>query len=239
MPEEVKNIPTQIIEKMRAKNVNVERLSQLSGVSERYISLLIEGKTDNLPPEPYVRGYIKKISEILELDEDDAWKEFLDRTGNIRKSGDADKLPSNRFEKKSYGGKILLLVFLLIPIAVFVLARSSYTRKPEIDLNNLKAEITTTNTRLFTIIGVIDPAYTLRINDEQVLVEEDGSFGRETILDPGLNTITFRAKRLLGKEHIIIKRILYEKPRAPVIQPVFIPIETQSTTTVEELNNEL
>ena len=102
MSEEVKNIPTQIIEKMKAKSIDVGRLSQLSGVSERYINLFVEGKIDDLPAEPYVRGYIRKISEILELDKDALWQEFLDRTEEVRKSEDADKKAIGHFNESDF-----------------------------------------------------------------------------------------------------------------------------------------
>ena len=50
----------------------------------------------------------------------------------------------------------------------------------------------------------------LTINEEEVFISQDGNFSKEYSLQPGLNTVEFKASRLLGKEVTIIKEIMYQ-----------------------------
>ncbi|TSA45348.1 helix-turn-helix domain-containing protein, partial [bacterium] len=43
-----------ILEALKLKGLTLDKLSQLTGVSERSLALLIEEKFDKLPPAPYV-----------------------------------------------------------------------------------------------------------------------------------------------------------------------------------------
>lgn len=229
--EDMDNLMAQIVERMKEKDISVEKLSQVSGVSDRYIKLLLEGNTEKLPPAPYIRGYIKKIAEALKLDSEALWKEFQKRHETIRQSGVLDKLPPNRFEKKSRGRKVFIALLILIPLTLLGFARLSYTKKPTLILENLKNEVTIVSKEKFTIQGTIDSSYTLRINSEQVLIDEEGAFTQELILTPGFNTITFKASRLLTQEYRVVKQILYEKPEPEIIPQVISPTGVISPAT--------
>ena len=92
-----KNLINLILEALKLKGMNLEKLSQLSGVSERSLALLLEEQFDKLPPAPYVHGYLVKIAETLNLDGRELWREYLKNNEEIRRSGKEDILPLNRF----------------------------------------------------------------------------------------------------------------------------------------------
>ena len=62
----------------------------------------------------------------------------------------------------------------------------------------------------FQITGQLEQRDKLMINNEEIFIDPTGQFSKEYNLQPGLNIIEFKAKRLLGREVIVTKRILYE-----------------------------
>ena len=55
MENEKKKLNNLILEALKLKGMNLEKLSQLTGVSEHSLALLLEEQFDKLPPAPYVR----------------------------------------------------------------------------------------------------------------------------------------------------------------------------------------
>ena len=61
-------------EQVAIKGYNVERLTRITGIPERYIEGLLSGDYDKLPPAPYVRGYLLTIAPLLDLNADELWE---------------------------------------------------------------------------------------------------------------------------------------------------------------------
>lgn len=213
MNEENKNLPSIILDSLRAKGLNLERLSQLSGVSERFLNLLIDGKFEKLPSRPYAHGYLLKIADILNLDGENLWQEFLKNNETIKRSGKNDELPKNRFALPKFNKKFIIAVLLIIVFGIFIAARaSSFLSKPQLDLENPKENKIIVQEPNFTVKGKINPEDRLTLNNEQIYPDKSGHFEKIIELQPGFNTLTFKVKKFLGNEHIIAKQIFYEAP---------------------------
>tara|TARA_Y100000310_G_scaffold344885_2_gene460250 strand:- start:2114 stop:2818 length:705 start_codon:yes stop_codon:yes gene_type:complete len=200
-----------ILEAMRKNNVNLEQLENLSGVSERHLSLLLEEKYEKLPAAPYVRGYIMKVAEALELDGKRLWKGYLKDNEVLRKSGKNDTLPGNRFLSKNSLIRVLILIVIVIVIVLIAAIRLFRLDNPNVEFKNLEDEITTVGERIFVIKGSVDPKFKLTLAEEEVMIGEEGDFEKEVILEPGFNTFMFSAKKVLGKEHKFPKQIYFEE----------------------------
>lgn len=211
--DETKNLSSLILESLRTKGLTVERLSQLSGVSERFLASLIEGKIERLPPRPYAHGYLVKIAETLGLDGEKLWHEYLKNNEAIRRSGKNDQLPKNRFALPSLNKKFFLTILILVIIAGYILIRlPAFLGKPEFTLSNLSQDKTVVQNSVFVIQGKINPNDQLTVNDETIYPEKNGRFEKSLKLQPGFNTLTFKVKKFLGKEHVITKQIFYQAP---------------------------
>ncbi len=97
MENENKNLANLILEALKLKGLNLDKLSQLTGVSERSLALILEERFEKLPSAPYIHGYLLKIAEVLNLDGQKLWQEYLKNNAEIRRSGQEDTLPLNRF----------------------------------------------------------------------------------------------------------------------------------------------
>ncbi|MDO8504251.1 MAG: helix-turn-helix domain-containing protein [Candidatus Liptonbacteria bacterium] len=198
-------------ERLRDKNISLERLSELSGISIKHLENLLSGNRGKLPPPPYLRGYFAKLGSILDFDGEAIWKEWKNK-GELRSSGALDTLPENRFAKKSvikyiWGGVVLLLL-----LAYGVVQFSIIFGTPILSVENPKLDITTSTSEKVTVSGTLTNATELFLNGESVPVEKGGTWEMGVLLQAGLNTIELRAKKFLGRETVVTRQIIYEPP---------------------------
>ena len=216
-----KNISSLILDALRTRGLSVERLSQLTGVSERFIVSFIEGKIEKLPSLPYARGYLMKIAEALNLDGERLWREYLKNDEALRRSGEKDHLPKNRFAPPRFNKRLAVITLILVIAFGYLLIKLTSTLgRTELTFTNLNNDPTIVREKIFKIVGQIKPVNDqLTLNGERVYPNKEGRFEKDLELQPGFNTLVFSVKKLLGKEFIINKQIFYEAPQAPPPPP--------------------
>lgn len=191
---------------MEAKGLDVGKLADLTDVPQRFISSLVSGDFNDLPSEPYIRGYLFKIAGILEADPNLLWRSFR-QSSEIRSSGSGDILPANRFGlKKMSSRKIWILLAALVLVGFLGFRINSILGKPTIDVS--LPEITAS--QVVKVTGQVNPDDTLTLNNEVIYADKSGRFEKEIQLEPGLNTLEFRVKRYLGRETKEVKQVLYK-----------------------------
>lgn len=207
MEFEEKNPSFIIANAMKSKGMTVEKLAQLTGVSDRFLESIVDENFKELPSSPYVHGYILKIAEALNLNGEELWKEYFEKNENIKRSGSADALPGNRFLVKHINKNIVLGIVVGMIAIIFVFWRiQSRVGEPSLSLSDFKDEMIVEET-VFDIKGKIDPRDQLTLNEEILYPDVDGNFEKKISLEPGFNTLTFKVKKFLGKEYIMKKQI--------------------------------
>ena len=204
-----------LIQAIKARGLTTEKLAALSGVSDRFLESLVEEKFDSLPPEPYVRGYLLKIAEVLGLDGEALWAEYLKDNNLIRRPGKGDELPKNRFAPPKINVKFVLLGILIVALAAFLFLRLPlFSSGKALELTSPREDSTVVNDRKFVLEGRIDSVYALSVNGERIYPDDRDSFKKDVELQAGFNTFIFTFKKALGKEQILTKQIFYQ----PVVQ---------------------
>ncbi|MEX1014439.1 MAG: helix-turn-helix transcriptional regulator [Candidatus Paceibacterota bacterium] len=213
---------------MRNSGISLEKISQETGISERFIRLLLEEDFDKLPATPYLHGYIVKISDYLNLDGEELWKIYFKNSESLKKSGSRDKLPENRFYVPSINKKIIIIFLILLLVPLYFIFRSTFSGNisNNLSLANLEENITMTTTSNFTITGELEGDLSLKLNNSQVLLNEDGSFKTEIELEPGFNTLNFIIEGPLNREATVTKQVFFELE------------ETEEETAEENIINE-
>ncbi|TSC52725.1 MAG: Uncharacterized protein LiPW41_95 [Parcubacteria group bacterium LiPW_41] len=209
-----KSISALLTDAMRIKNMSVEKLSQVTGISDRFLGLLLEERFNKLPSTPYVRGYVLKIGEVLSIDGNELWEIIKSHhTQTVAKSGEKDILPKNRFKVEALNIKIIIGGVIGIIFFIFLLFRiPALLGKPKFELYDIQDGMKVTTSTL-SIRGTINPSDELFINDEQIVANEKGDFEKTIELTPDFNTLHFTVKGLLGKELQETKQIFYEAPK--------------------------
>ncbi len=224
----IKNLSSVILDSLRVKGLSIERLSQLSGVSERFLNLLIEGKYEKLPSRPYAHGYLVKISEVLNIDGEKLWQEFLKNEESIKRSGKNDQLPQNRFAVSKFNKKTIIVFAVILLMIVYALVKvPSFLSKPQLILQNLKENEIIVQNPSYAIRGKINPSDKLTLNNEQIYPNKEGGFEKSIELQPGFNTLTFKIKRFLGNEYVTTKQIFYQAPAQELKSPTGTNSSTQ------------
>ena len=197
-------------EEMHARNYTIGKLARETAVPERYLDAIFEGRTDSLPPAPYVRGYLIKIAPLLGLDGGNLWNIFM-RESAPKSSGPLDRMPANRFAIERVGKKWIVLgaiIFLLI--AYFGINANRLLGKPDLSITNPSVETLVTTTDTITLMGRTDAENEVTVGGEQVNVDPTGKFEKEYTLQKGVNVIEIIAKKFLGRETKIIKQVIYQ-----------------------------
>jgi hypothetical protein len=201
-----------LTELLQDKNINLAKLSELTGVSERYLEALIEEKYEKLPAAPYVRSYLFKIAEVLNTDGQKLWEEYQKNT-QLKKSGVNDPLPRNRYRPRPGNKKIVVLIIIIILLLGYLIFRfRSFIGQPSLTLFGPLANSANliVSVPLIKIEGQIKSGEQLTINKEKVYIDENGYFQKDFSLQPGLNIAQFQIKKFLGREISINKQILYQ-----------------------------
>ncbi len=220
---EVKTVAATIADAMKMKSVSIEKLSQTTGVSDRFITLLLDEKHTKLPSAPYVRGYLARIGAALNLNGEQLWNDFA-REHAVPRSGKTDTIATNRFEIRqpnmvALGAGIVVVVALII----FAFRAPAIIGTPTLSLDALPE---TAATSTLDIKGKIDPKNQLTVNDEIIYPDESGVFEKKVTLSPGFNTFRFKVKGMLGREFETTKQVYLATSTKHV--------EPKSTTTTTE-----
>ncbi|PIT92547.1 MAG: hypothetical protein COU08_01880 [Candidatus Harrisonbacteria bacterium CG10_big_fil_rev_8_21_14_0_10_42_17] len=199
-----------IKEHVEAKGTTVHKLSQQTGIAERHIQALIDGNTKHLPSAPYVRGYLVKIAEILELNSNALWKIYSEEY-NVHTSGAVDSLPTNRFALKRIQKKWFVIGALVAIAVLYVFSNADrFLGQPVLELSRPIADVTRTNFDTIQLAGVVNATDKLLIDNEEVIPDSEGNFQKTYPLQPGLNQIEFRVKRFLGRELVETRQVIYQ-----------------------------
>ncbi len=220
--EEIKPIAEIIGDAMKMKSISADKLSQLTGVSDRFIALLLEDKHEKLPSAPYVRGYLSRIGNTLNLNGEQLWADYT-KQHIVARSGKNDRLARNKFEVKYPGMPVIAgIAVVIIAIIIFVFRAPAFVGTPTLSLENFSD---TASTSTLDIKGKIDPKNQLTVNDEVVYPDEQGVFEKQVTLVPGFNTFRFKVKGVLGKEFETTKQV-YLATSTKRVEPI-----TNTTTT--------
>lgn len=196
--------------KLKEKGLNLKKLSELTGVALKHLENINSGNWNDLPAAPYVRGYLVKISEVLDFNADEWWK--IMRGEEISVSGSSDALPQNRFLKKTRSRKYWVtgIVFVIL-VAYFGLRFSAIFGRPEIVVNYPPEDVVTTSSEEIVLSGRLENGDKLFINSESVLIEKDGSWQKSfTLGTSNPNVFEISAKKFLGRETKLTRQIIFE-----------------------------
>ncbi len=198
-------------ERMKERGLTIRRLAELSGVTAENLLSLSEERFADLPAAPYLRGYLAKIGRVLDFDPA-PWWEYFERLKAFRSSGPADELPQNRFTQKpvaKYGWLVLLGIIFL---AYFGFQFRHIFGKPTIAVSYPPEGIVRVAQSAARVMGNVEGSTNLSINNEPIPVGTDGTWGKNIVLQLGMNTIEIRASKFLGGETKVVRQILYEPP---------------------------
>ncbi len=189
--------------------MSLKKLAEISGIAPNHLQNLADGHFSKLPAVPYIRGYLTAIGEILEFDPEDWWREIKEG-GFLIRSGATDELPKNRFAAKPIGTYLWAAVLGILLLGYLGFRFSQIIGRPVLTIDHPDASLVATTEEILMLTGRLENGDQLSINGEPVTTLADGTWLKRVSLQPGLNTFVISAKKLLGREVVVTRQIVYE-----------------------------
>jgi len=183
------------------KNTRLDKEWDLTDISKKlkvpvkYLEALENGQIACYPEEPYCSLIIKDYADFLGLNGKDILSLFR------RDFEQKNKTKNYRKELLSFTPKITFTISLILVIIVFIFYLISEYYKfhlpPKLKVNwPLEANVSSS---VIEINGITDPESTIRVNDDLIMVNNDGSFQKKITLESGENLVVVQSTSPNGK----------------------------------------
>lgn len=183
------------------KNTRLDKEWELSDISKKikvpvkYLEA-IENETINcFPQEPYCSLIIKDYADYLGLNGTDVLALFRRDFDQKRKIKNTKKSEFSFTPKFTFTVSIIAIVFLF---SVYLVSEYYKFHQPPKLKVNWPIEATVSSS-IVEINGITDVESTIRINDDLILVNSDGSFQKRINLESGENTVVIESTSPNGK----------------------------------------
>lgn len=176
-------------------------------IRAKYIEYIENGKYDKLPPDVYVRGFIKTYASFLKLDENKVLKAYIRERGIIENTKKA--AASSPVMKPLDAPKVVitprtLMIFGASLVALTIIVYISWqvrilTAPPKLQITNPGDNVNIEADSTY-IEGKTDAGASLFINEVPVGIDQSGTFKEKISLQNGVNIIKVRSQNKLGKK---------------------------------------
>lgn len=243
-------------EKMRRirneKRIILPEIAKNTKIQLEYLEYLENGDYNKLPADVYVRGFLKSFADYLGVNEEYLIKSFNKEKsiqknieGGSKEKVKPDKINLSRF---SITPKIISIFFisLFFLALMFYLYRNlnNFVSNPELIIMNPATDSIINDTKVL-VKGKTDIGNDLFINNQLVLVDDEGVFSENVVLREGKNVIIVKSVNQFNKE--VVQSISVEAhyitqepapPENPAPQEEQEVEENKSETDAEEVNVE-
>jgi len=210
------------LKKMRSDSrLTLHEVSRETKIPVKYLVMIEEGDYEKLPPDVYVKGFLKSYADYLGIEHKKLIGLYLrdkDIKKNLEKSGQGKKAPQKFRVPRFVVTPRMITAVIVILVAIggfYYLYREigRFAALPRLVVTEPMGD-TSLEGNSVTISGFTDQDAKLAINDQPITVKDNGEFRENILLQSGLNTITVSAVNRFGKiaSRTLNIRSNYEKP---------------------------
>jgi len=186
--------------------ITLHEVSRDTKIPLKYIEMLEDGDFDSLPPDVYVKGFLRAYAEFLGI-EPKKLINLYQRERDIKKNlnGGEKKCP----QKKKRLSCVVITPKMIVAaaIALVVVGGFSYLYSqvgrfaavPRLVVTNPLGDGTVSGNSI-SVSGFTDEDAKLSINGQPILVSDKGEFNENVLLQSGVNAITISAVNRFNKE---------------------------------------
>lgn len=204
----------------RGKAITLELIEKKTHIQRRYLEALERGRYDLLPEPLYTRNFIRSYARALEADEQYFIELYEDEVGVCDLVKPLQN-PRQRVRAKllfvwNRAVSMVLITFVLGGIFSYIgyqIVR--LTAPPEMIVFSPTNE-SISNASVLLVEGLGEREATIRVNGEEVVVNDDQTFSSEVHLDRGINTITIESSRRYSRKVSVVRTVLFNPDSAVV-----------------------
>ncbi len=229
--------------------LSVSEVAQNTGILEKFVVAMEEGKYQVLPPDAYVLGFLKKIAAAYSISCSDLLEQYKKEKGIVEQTArERIVIPQgwrSYIEQLSVTPKLISVsvgVLLGAGAFIYVLAQVfSVNRTPALTILSPTSDTVIAGSSI-DFKGQTQPGMSVTVNGQNVLVQADGSFETTLGVAPGQKDFRVTATNKFGKERVEEISLRVDEPQVAgevTQQPSDIVLELQfSKTTTININSD-
>lgn len=206
------------------RDISLEKLAHILNIRKDYLEALEQGQYHRLPAEVYIRGYLKSLADYFGLDFLsllNLYKKEVSIEAKIKTKKEKNKKithPTNFVITPRILRLAIIIIIILSLFGYLWYEFSGLSRPPKLVIFEPQSDRTIPGETII-IVGQTDSDATLSINDQFIYIDPQGRFSEKIGLQNGLNIIKIKARNRLGRENVIERKIVVEKPKKRVTKP--------------------
>lgn len=186
------------------------KLEKETKIKKDFIKAIEEEDWDSLPEYPVVAGFIRSMSGVLKVDRKQAAarlrRDYPPKSLRINPKPDV----SSKF---TWSPRLTFIAGVLVVSAIIVsylgFQYIGFISPPPLTVESPN-DGDIVKDRVIQVSGKTDPNAVIRVNNQPVLVAEDGSFVSQIEVYQGTHFIEVRAVSRSGKESVVKRKIIPE-----------------------------
>lgn len=203
----MKTIGEYLKEARAKKRYSQEKIAKETKIKKEFISSIERENWELLPEFPVIVGFVKQISKFLKVDERQAVallrRDYPPKVLPVNPKPDVSKKFRWR-PRTTFIVGITIVVMMVLGYLGFQYSR--FISPPKLVVDQPQEE-EVVKERILIVSGKTDLDATIRINNQPVLVDEDGDFETEIEIFEGTEEIIVKAVSRSGKDTIIRRKI--------------------------------
>jgi cytoskeletal protein RodZ len=208
-----------LAKKRAALGYDIKEVERATRIRAKHVEYLEAGEWEKLPPDVYVRGFLKNYATFLKLDPVKVTRVYLKERGlkeNVKKISVSNTAPPVRVSKIKTPRIIITPKRIAITSAILgALAIVGYigwqisilAAPPKLEIKT-PSDNTKVEEQQLVVEGKTDAGADVSINDVPIGLDPDGNFKEKISLQDGVNLIKVSAKNKLGKSTVSTRTIL-------------------------------
>lgn len=195
------------LKKIRGEGrITLAEVSRETKIPVRYLTMIEEGEYEKLPPDVYVKGFLRSYGEYLGVEPCRLVALFL-RDKDIKKNLGRNGAPKD-VPRKMQMPKFVVTPKMITAAAVIIIALGGFyylyreigrfAALPRLVVAEPMGD-TAVESNSIVVSGFTDQDAKLTINDQPVMVSDSGEFRENLLLQEGLNTVIVSSVNSFGK----------------------------------------
>ncbi len=195
-------------EARKIKKFDLNYVYGATNIPLKYLQAIEAEEWDKLPGEIYIKNFLKTYCEFLGLNYKLCLKQYQKQSPELVLKNKKKKNIYSFITPKRF--KIFIFVLIFSVFITYIYYRvSDYTRPPKLNII-APIENFTTLKNIIKITGQTEPESIVSINNEDVSVNEEGSFYLDVKLKYGLNKFEIISQRKHSQENKV-ELIIFKK----------------------------
>lgn len=206
-------------------SISIKEVAEKLKIKIGHLENLEKSDYKELPPDVFVRGFIKNYAQFVGLDSEKMIS-IYSREKNIankiegkskKNEGCLNKPPTQN--SAIITPKIITALFsllVLLTVGYYLWHQiSSFNSTPYLFVSSPYEDQTTIDSEI-TIEGETERKTIIKINGQDIFVNPDGHFKENIILQPGKNILIIEATNKFNRTAKEVRNIIYEKKSEPI-----------------------